>query len=222
MTTSNHTDDDQEMSMDEILASIRRYVSSDEPAPKFDAKPSEQSIVKPQVDTDNVPPQRVEPRFDMQSHDDVVRLNEDARHETSRPEMQRQEAPRSTTWLDEPYMKQAAAEPAKDAYADAEPRFNRPTVAQKQPSPVTPKTILDGLVSDKTLVTTMESFTRLRDASVKAPLRHESAPTQGLNQTLDQLFESLARPMIRDWLDRNLPPMVERMVAKEIERITKS
>ena len=58
MTTSNHNDDDQEMSMDEILASIRRYVSPDEPAQKVEPtqkdeqKPLEPLLGRPQLDMD--------------------------------------------------------------------------------------------------------------------------------------------------------------------------
>lgn len=38
--------------------------------------------------------------------------------------------------------------------------------------------------------------------------------------TLEGLVESLLRPLIKEWLDANLPTMVETMVAKEISRIT--
>ena len=35
----------------------------------------------------------------------------------------------------------------------------------------------------------------------------------------DVVLDAL-RPMLKDWLDANLPEMVEAMVAKEISRIT--
>jgi cell pole-organizing protein PopZ len=34
------------------------------------------------------------------------------------------------------------------------------------------------------------------------------------------MVREMLRPMLRDWLDANLPAIVEAMVAKEIERIT--
>lgn len=40
------------------------------------------------------------------------------------------------------------------------------------------------------------------------------------NKTIEQLVAEMLRPMLKDWLDANLPDMVERMVAKEIARIT--
>lgn len=39
--------------------------------------------------------------------------------------------------------------------------------------------------------------------------------------SLEGLTRELLRPMLKDWLDANLPAMVETMVAKEIERIAK-
>jgi uncharacterized protein len=39
--------------------------------------------------------------------------------------------------------------------------------------------------------------------------------------SLEGLTRELLRPMLKDWLDANLPQMVEALVAKEIERITK-
>ena len=39
--------------------------------------------------------------------------------------------------------------------------------------------------------------------------------------SLEGLTRELLRPMLKNWLDTNLPVLVEGMVAKEIERITK-
>jgi cell pole-organizing protein PopZ len=38
--------------------------------------------------------------------------------------------------------------------------------------------------------------------------------------TLHTMVESALRPMLKQWLDANLPAMVERIVATEIARIT--
>jgi uncharacterized protein len=46
------------------------------------------------------------------------------------------------------------------------------------------------------------------------------APKDGEDNTLDGLVRSMLKPMLKDWLDANLPAMVEDMVAKEIARIT--
>ena len=39
--------------------------------------------------------------------------------------------------------------------------------------------------------------------------------------SLEALVRELLRPMLSDWLDANLPDLVEAMVAKEISRITR-
>jgi len=40
------------------------------------------------------------------------------------------------------------------------------------------------------------------------------------SDTLEGLVRDMLKPMLREWLDANLPGMVEQMVAKEIARIT--
>ena len=40
------------------------------------------------------------------------------------------------------------------------------------------------------------------------------------SDTLEGLVREMLKPMLRDWLDTNLPGLVETMVAKEIARIT--
>jgi len=40
------------------------------------------------------------------------------------------------------------------------------------------------------------------------------------SDTLEGLVREMLKPMLRDWLDANLPDLVETMVAKEIARIT--
>ena len=45
-----------------------------------------------------------------------------------------------------------------------------------------------------------------------------AAPAQG--RTMEDVVLEALRPMLKQWLDTNLPDMVEAMVAKEISRIT--
>src|SRR4051794_14537413 len=40
-------------------------------------------------------------------------------------------------------------------------------------------------------------------------------------RTLEDLVKELLRPMLKGWLDENLPPMVERLVRAEIERVSR-
>ena len=45
-------------------------------------------------------------------------------------------------------------------------------------------------------------------------------PQPGEEATLEGLVRAMLRPMLKDWLDANLPDLVERLVAREIARIS--
>jgi uncharacterized protein len=59
-------------------------------------------------------------------------------------------------------------------------------------------------------------------AAVAVPQAPAIAPaTAGAgSRTLDDVVTEALRPLLKQWLDANLPPLVEAMVAKEIARIT--
>jgi cell pole-organizing protein PopZ len=44
----------------------------------------------------------------------------------------------------------------------------------------------------------------------------------GSGPTIDALARELLRPMLKEWLDANLPGIVEAAVRKEVERIARS
>ena len=48
----------------------------------------------------------------------------------------------------------------------------------------------------------------------------EQTTTSG--PTVDELARTLLRPMLKEWLDANLPAIVEAQVRKEVERIARS
>lgn len=53
------------------------------------------------------------------------------------------------------------------------------------------------------------------DAAATVPATSASG-----SRTLDDVVTEALRPLLKQWLDANLPPLVEAMVAKEIARIT--
>ena len=74
----------------------------------------------------------------------------------------------------------------------------------------------------------------LLDDQKAQSLRHSFSALQTLSEpgaapqivrsgetSLEGLTRELLRPMLKDWLDNNLPPIVEAMVEREITRITK-
>ena len=58
-------------------------------------------------------------------------------------------------------------------------------------------------------------------AVVQQPEAPVAAPVAAAgSRTLDDVVTEALRPLLKQWLDANLPPLVEAMVAKEIARIT--
>ena len=69
------------------------------------------------------------------------------------------------------------------------------------------------------------AFARLNQAvqeSVPPPAAPDPGPAVDANgKTIEDLVKEMLRPMLKEWLDRNLPPMVERFVEREIVRLTR-
>lgn len=74
------------------------------------------------------------------------------------------------------------------------------------------------LVSNNAADATRQSLEALNAAFANAPAG--SIAPQPATRTLDDVVMEALRPMLKQWLDHNLPPIVEAMVAKEIARIT--
>ena len=51
--------------------------------------------------------------------------------------------------------------------------------------------------------------------------RSLNAPSSESGQTIDDLVRQLLRPMLKAWLDENLPRIVERAVQEEVERVAR-
>jgi uncharacterized protein len=76
----------------------------------------------------------------------------------------------------------------------------------------------DELLDDNKAQSLAQSFSVLKTLAEPgvAPQIVRSGET-----SLEGLTRELLRPMLKDWLDAKLPSIVEAMVAREIERITK-
>jgi cell pole-organizing protein PopZ len=69
------------------------------------------------------------------------------------------------------------------------------------------------LLSDQTAQATRGALDALSRLMVK--------PEPSSDGTLEGLVREMLRPMLREWLDANLPNMVESLVAREIAKITR-
>ncbi|MFN3423653.1 MAG: DUF2497 domain-containing protein [Novosphingobium meiothermophilum] len=115
---------------------------------------------------------------------------------------------------------------ARDSRADLAARTRPGPAAEARPAPradvleLTETADADeedgGLIADTAATAMRESLAALSMLAQPgaAPQIVRSGET-----SLEGLVRDLLRPMLSDWLDRNLPAMVERMVAAEIARI---
>jgi len=78
-----------------------------------------------------------------------------------------------------------------------------------EPRPADP--VQSNLVSERTGRQVAASFVELSEALAARNRRN-----------LDEMAEEMLRPMLRDWLDTNLPALVERLVREEIERLAQT
>lgn len=83
-----------------------------------------------------------------------------------------------------------------------------PVAAAPAPAPVTPETI----ISPPTASAAAGSMARLAGT-----LRVADTP----GQTVEGVVRELLKPMLKEWLDRNLPAIVEARVEAELERIAR-
>lgn len=194
-------------SMDDILASIRKIISDDEARAQVGNQQALSQSARPTV----VPPvePRLPPATGSAGRDDVLML---------------------TDLIEEPKSGAAGSRPVPiplpriDPARAAEmpqPSFEQPPL--EQPSLGQPH---DGaLVGSGVVGAASSAFARLNQAvqeSVPAPSAHDPGPAVDANgKTIEDLVKEMLRPMLKEWLDRNLPPMVERFVEREIVRLTR-
>ena len=71
----------------------------------------------------------------------------------------------------------------------------------------------EGLLSSSTAAFASAALAELRNAN------NEQERQADQNSSVEDLVKELLRPMLKQWLDSNLPNMVEALVRQEIERI---
>jgi len=99
-------------------------------------------------------------------------------------------------------------------------------LAAPAPTPVPPPPLppAESLVSESIATTAASKLSSL--ANTVEIERLSSAPATATflgngQRTLEDMVIELMRPLLKDWLDQNLPTVVERLVQKEIERIAR-
>ena len=86
---------------------------------------------------------------------------------------------------------------------------NRPEFA---PRPAATASAPESIVSPEAAAASRGALDSLSRLMIK--------PEPGSDGSLEGLVREMLRPMLREWLDANLPELVETMVSREIKRIT--
>ena len=224
----------QEPSMEEILASIRRIISEDgdedtaaapdakaaAPEPVAEAVPDveEPGAVEPEPEEEEI----LELTDEVQDDGTVVNLNTGepiAEEETPEAFVESLETEEEV----ELEMVDAEEEPAiEEVFSEPDPEPEPDPVPDPQPERLPVEAVAaeaaDRLVSDNPAMTSVTSLSAL--AAAVDTHRRAVDPSIG-PKTIEDLVKEVMRPMIKEWLDDNLPALVERMVGREIERLTR-
>jgi len=189
-----------EPSMEEILASIRQIISedNDRPEAKAAAKPPKAAA----------PPKPAEPQPPAE---------EPAAEEEEEETMTVQIAPRRAEPVQpappiRPSMARSAPKPeAPPARLSAPaPRPAEPQPEVTAPAPAAPPASERNLLSPNADAAVSGAFSALAHTILAQNAR-----------TLEDLVSEMLRPMLKEWLDDNLPSLVERLVREEIDRVSR-
>ncbi|MCK1543648.1 DUF2497 domain-containing protein [Bradyrhizobium sp. 179] len=239
-----------EPSMEEILASIRRIIADDEakPPPTEAAKPEKAAAPaapKPQAMND-IPPSKVAPPKSAaekpapppaakpapppaaaadasNSQDDIDALLAGLDAATPAPEVRASEPepePDVLELTDEMAM-DPTPPPPPPSFHKVEPRDDLEFTESPQPRPAPPSyTPVDydappvppqqPILAQSTVSAVESAFNSLAHTVLSSNAR-----------TLEDLVKEMLRPMLKSWLDDNLPTLVERIVKAEIERVSR-
>jgi uncharacterized protein len=216
----------QEPSMEEILASIRRIIADDDTAkPAAAAPPPRPAALPPRNPIPPSPPAAPPPRpvepppsavMDQRGIDAML-----AGHDA--PPAEADDVLDLTEQMAVPAQDEAPSFQTIDGQSDViftdppaqpEPRMvEEPRVAEepRRPQPAPQHAILDrALMSSHTSAAVDSAFNALAQTVLVQNAR-----------TLEDLVREMLRPLLKSWLDDNLPGMVERIVKAEIERVAR-
>jgi cell pole-organizing protein PopZ len=107
---------------------------------------------------------------------------------------------------------QPATQPAppQEPPVVAAPVQAAPAQAAPVEAPANPRPSLESLISNEATASIGQAFNVLSHTVLSRNAR-----------TLEDLVQDMLKPMLRAWLDDNLPPLVERLVRAEIERVAR-
>ena len=80
---------------------------------------------------------------------------------------------------------------------------------------LTPEMVTSNIISRSTISASTDVLAELARAILNR--RDVAIDEAGQNMTLEGMVREMLKPLLREWLDRNLPYLIERLVKKEID-----
>ncbi len=211
---------EEELSMEEILQSIRRIIADDDEGGAKSASPETANGIENPIPTSDI----LELTDMIADDGSITNLKEEAKTQ----------ATSANTSVDVLDNIDAALAPSPTPTAAPPPKIEIPVAAQAPaPTPVSapvPPPVnnspeisdgeLDSLLSKAAENAALSSLSKLNIPEEKSYI-HTESPTFRSGGTVEDMVEDLLRPMLKEWLDNNLPGIVEKIVEREVVRLTR-
>jgi uncharacterized protein len=200
----------QEPSMEEILASIRRIIADDDASKTAQRAPEPVKAEPPPAPPaarPSPPPAPTRPQFEA-DFSPAIEEPEPAAADQSSDILDLTESMAAPTPMPQPSM----PNPAQFRTIDGNSDVGFDEVSEKPAAPALPRGGEERgrLISNEASAAVDSAFNALAQTVLVQNAR-----------TLEDLAREMLRPMLKSWLDDNLPGMVERMVRAEIERVSR-
>jgi len=111
-----------------------------------------------------------------------------------------------------------SAEPAPAAKPPVTPPVTPLAAEAPAPAPMAPVALptgADALIAPAVAAATTQAIGQL----LRAVADERAAPVHRGGPTIEDVVREELRPLLKSWLDQHLPPIVERLVRAEIERV---
>jgi len=216
--------------MEEILSSIRRIIADEEaedgPADddELGAAEAESEALNEDADAlaraaeDEDPDDVLELTRVVRDSGEVVDLKAEGGGASLAEDLSEAAAGDGASAMADDQVELTALDDATDPEPGASP--SEPFKQEDQPAVETKSaTIRPELVSATAASAASGAFAKLTEAFQQTP--PEESVADGSGRTVEQFIEDMVRPLLKQWLDDNLPPIVERLVQKEIQKIAR-
>ena len=216
--------------MEEILSSIRRIIADEETedSGRGDAEPGAAEARSEALDDDAEARARAAEEED-DSDEDVLELTKMVRESGEVIDLQGERSSADDAMYDDEARHDDGARDDDDQRMELAPADHAPEeepagagrehIQRKDQVVHSDHARAAELMSATTASVAGGAFAKLSQALQRTPEEESVAETSG--RTVEQFIEDIARPMLKEWLDENLPPIVERLVQKEIQKISR-